>query len=365
MATMQLREQVALDLRTLYRRCGYTQYTMGKFEEYDLYARNKDFLVSDNVITFTDPSGKLMALKPDVTLSIVKNTTDRPNSVKKLYYHENVYRPAKGSRNFREIMQVGLEVLGRIDPYCIAEVLTLADKSLRVISQEAVLCVSHLGVLSELMESIAFPVEKRSELVGFISQKNLHELTALCRQAGVSQSHTDILQALVTTSGAPAQVLPRLETLLAGLVSEKTLAEMTAVIQALSDLPTLRLDFSMVDDLNYYSGFVFKGFLRELPGSVLSGGQYDKLMKKMNRCAGAIGFAVYLDALERLEQQGEAYDVDTVLLYPENVPLKPLRQAVEALQNQYPSVLALPEKPRELRCRQILQFDGKEVQNLG
>ena len=38
---------------------------MSKFEEYDFYAVNKDFLVSDSVITFTDTNGKLMALKPD------------------------------------------------------------------------------------------------------------------------------------------------------------------------------------------------------------------------------------------------------------------------------------------------------------
>ena len=110
---MQLSEQVAFDLRALYSRYGYSQYKMSKFEEYDLYARNKDFLISENVITFTDLSGKLMALKPDVTLSIVKNTTDQVPWVQKLYYNENVYRTAKGAAGYREIMQTGLEVLHR------------------------------------------------------------------------------------------------------------------------------------------------------------------------------------------------------------------------------------------------------------
>ena len=66
-------EKTLFSLRELYTSFGYRPYRMGKFEEYDLYADNKDFLVSDNVITFTDTSGKLMALKPDVTLSIIKN----------------------------------------------------------------------------------------------------------------------------------------------------------------------------------------------------------------------------------------------------------------------------------------------------
>ena len=69
-------EKAVFALRSLYEKYGYSQFKMSKFEEYDLYVRNKDFLVSDNIITFTDTNGKLMALKPDVTLSIIKNSDD-------------------------------------------------------------------------------------------------------------------------------------------------------------------------------------------------------------------------------------------------------------------------------------------------
>ena len=87
---LQQSERILFALRSLYDKYGYSRYKMNKFEEYDLYARNKDFLISDRVITFTDTTGKLMALKPDVTLSIVKNTKDDGNTVQKLYYNENV-----------------------------------------------------------------------------------------------------------------------------------------------------------------------------------------------------------------------------------------------------------------------------------
>ena len=39
-------EKVIFALRELYSKYGYSQYKMSKFEEYDLYARNKDFLTS-------------------------------------------------------------------------------------------------------------------------------------------------------------------------------------------------------------------------------------------------------------------------------------------------------------------------------
>ena len=114
-------EQAVFALRELYGRYGYTQYKMSKFEEYDLYVRNKDFLVSDNVITFTDMSGKLMALKPDVTLSIIKNTKDIKGQ-SKVYYDENVYRISDSTKSFKEIKQVGLECIGDIDTFSMYEV---------------------------------------------------------------------------------------------------------------------------------------------------------------------------------------------------------------------------------------------------
>ena len=94
-------ERIAFSLRQLYRQYGYLQYKMSKFEEYDLYARNRDYLVSDNVITFTDTNGKLMALKPDVTLSIVRSIKDIPGYVNKYFYNENVYRVSRGSHMYK------------------------------------------------------------------------------------------------------------------------------------------------------------------------------------------------------------------------------------------------------------------------
>ena len=85
-------EKAIFKLRELYSRYGYMRYKVSKFEEYDLYARNKSFLISENILTFTDTDGRLMALKPDVTLSIIKNIGNASEGVHKLYYNENVYR---------------------------------------------------------------------------------------------------------------------------------------------------------------------------------------------------------------------------------------------------------------------------------
>ena len=359
-------EQAVFALRSLYNRYGYSQYKMSKFEEYDLYARNKDFLISDSVITFTDLSGKLMALKPDVTLSIVKNSTDTPERLQKLYYNENVYRVSKGSRSFREIMQVGLECLGLIDDYCIAEVLLLAAQSLRCISRRSILDISHLGLLSQFIDGLGIRREETDRLLQYIGEKNLHELSAACHTAGIAPEDMDTLTQLVTLSGTARDVLPRMEQLLRGRVDAGMLDGFVRILSSLTDSEMgemLRIDFSVVDDIHYYNGIVFKGFIDGLPSSVLSGGQYDKLMRKMGRRSGAIGFAVYMDLIERLEQLGSEYDVDTVLLYDETADLAVLREQTAALRESG-SVLALRQKPENIKYRRLLKLRGSEVAEL-
>ena len=97
---------------TLYSRAGYRSYRIeGSSIPTSYYSRNKDFLLSDRVITFTDTNGKLKALKPDVTLSIVKNIEDTPAALNRLFYDENVYRVSGRTGTFR-IMQMGLECIG-------------------------------------------------------------------------------------------------------------------------------------------------------------------------------------------------------------------------------------------------------------
>ena len=124
-------EKATLLLRKLYQEKGFKKFNMARFEEYGFYASNRDFLTGDKVLTFTDLDGRLLALKPDITLSIIKYT--KGSEEEKLYYVENVYREDKGSNNFTEVSQVGLEYIGNIGAPEISEVLDMAAISLELI----------------------------------------------------------------------------------------------------------------------------------------------------------------------------------------------------------------------------------------
>ncbi len=359
-------EKTVFALRSLYSRYGYTQYKMSKFEEYDLYVRNKAFLLSDNIITFTDTNGRLMALKPDVTLSIIKNTRDTADGVQKLYYNENVYRVAKGSRTFKEILQTGLECIGDVDDYCLSEVLMLAAESLRCISEDFVLDISHLGILSAFVDKIASEGELRQSIMKCIGEKNLHEMTAVCAANDISPAQTAVLRRLITCSGAPDAVLAELKEF-AGAEAAEALEQLTAIISAFDGSPLkdkLRLDLSVVSDMKYYNGIVFKGFINSVPGSVLSGGQYDTLMQKMGRRAGAVGFAIYLDMLERLQETEKEFDVDIMLLYDKDADIAALRKLTNELTAAGKTVFAAGSVQKKLKYRQLWEFKNGEVREV-
>ena len=351
-------EKAVFQLRSLYRKYGYSQYKMSKFEEYDLYVRNKNFLVSDNIITFTDTDGKLMALKPDVTLSIVKNTKDESDSVQKVYYNENVYRVSKGTNSFKEIMQVGLECIGNIDDYYIYEVLMLAAESLRSISEDFVLDISHLDIVSDVIDSIGVSSSARKEIIKCIGEKNVHGISAICAKEGVDGEK---LKKLVSTYGNPESVIPALREICDGEAVNQ-LSDIVNALQKNGYDGKIRIDFSVINDMNYYNGFVFKGFINGLSSGILSGGQYDNLMVKMRRKSGAIGFAVYLDMLERLEENENMYDVDTVILYDESSDMGALNDAVNLLTSNGKSVMAQRSVPEKIRYKQLLKLQERGVE---
>lgn len=360
-------EQAVFELRALYRKYGYSQFKMSKFEEYDLYVKNKDFLVGDGVITFNDTDGKLLALKPDVTLSIIKNSKDESGMTQKVYYNENVYRISGSTHTFKEIMQTGLECIGDIDIYSMAEVVMLAVKSLAAVSESYVLDLSHMGVLSALADCIPASEEEKTRLIRCIGEKNAHEAREICLCCGAPDMLANKILDLISSYGKPDAVLPVLRKLCTDTESGRALYELETIVSILKSVGCadhVNIDFSVVNDMNYYSGVVFRGFVDGIPEGILSGGRYDKLMRKMGRKSGAIGFAVYLDLLERLERIRDNYDVDTVLLYGDNADMGELMRTVNFLADEGKSVLAEKNLPERIRYRQLLSFEKGGVKIL-
>ena len=273
-------EQATFRLRALYEQAGYRKYRASRFEEYALYQEYQRFLPDAQVITFTDLDGKLRAIKPDVTLSIAKTAQPAAGECKRFYYNEEVCRPSRESHTFQTIHQMGLESMGAVDADEQAAVVRLALQSLAALD---------------------VPATAHARLVELLCAKNEHELRKAALQAGADEAGADALCGLLTLHGPFGATLTAAKAAAISPAQKAALAELLALQNTLGEAGRgLQLDLSMADEAEYYNGIVFTGYAAGIPRAVLKGGQYDYLMQRFTPGAKAIGFAMYLDELERL-----------------------------------------------------------------
>ncbi len=361
---LRTNEEAVLRLRALYHRYGYTSYKVSKFEEYDLYAHNKSFLICENILTFTDTNGRLMALKPDVTLSIVKNVGEDETITHKLCYSEKVYRTSGQAEGFREIGQTGLECIGRIDPYLTGEVLMLATKSLSLIGDRYVLDLSHMGFLLGLLASVGVEEGDVSAVLSLVANKNLPGLSAFLSERGLDASRvttaTSIYEPLSTA-------LPKLSALVSGdrmQAAYDELLELMRAAEAWGISDALYVDFSISADRSYYDGIIFRGYVDGIPEAILLGGRYDSLLRKMGKRAEAIGFAVYPELIDALSAPAERFDADAVVLYGDESDVGDVIEAVKKLEADGKTVRAERESETATRCRTLYRMQGREARLL-
>lgn len=316
----------------LYKNYGYKLYKPSCFEEYSLYQENKDFLIGKNVITFSDMGGRLMALRPDVTLSLIKHSDLKPQSLEKYYYSEKVYRQTTGGKEFKEISQIGAEVIGNVDGASVCEMAMLICQTLGTINKEYVLDISHMGFTEALLKEFG---DDRALVSEFLKSKNLHDFKKLSEKSDfperLSQAFTTVLQA----EGEPEAALKSARGAILNSEMEDALANLEKLCGRLKKFgygDKIKIDFSVTNNADYYNGEVFNGYVSGVYHRVLSGGRYDKLTDKFGKSGGAIGFAVYLGELERFFDN-EAEEVDYLILYNADTEVKALKEAEKNLKN--------------------------------
>jgi ATP phosphoribosyltransferase regulatory subunit len=243
-----------------------------------------------------------------------------------------------------------------------SEVLMLAARSLESISPAYVLDLSHMGILTGILQDIEPALA--AQLLTAMGEKNIHALEALCRQGNVDSNIQNLLETLCHLSGPVDQTLPALLALALPEPSRQAALELNSICQLLSLFGdfNINLDLSVVNHTDYYNGLIFQGFVDGIASCLLFGGRYDHLLHRMGKSGGAIGFAVYLNELERFFSRPAQYDVDTLLVYgPEDDPAQVARTA-QRLVLSGQTVRIQPQGQTDITYQQKITPDGKEAQ---
>ncbi|WP_242049807.1 ATP phosphoribosyltransferase regulatory subunit [Brachyspira aalborgi] len=319
---------IVSNLINIYERFGFKKIKLSKFEDYNLYNNNKDFLQTEHILTFMNLNGNLKSLRPDVTLSIVKKVLkDNEKETQKIYYIEDIYKIV--SNEYEEIPQVGVEIIGKLNNYSNLEIISMAIESLKSINKNYILEISNIDFISAIFDEINLEENLKIEILNNIYLKNKHDLEKLLNK-NVDNKYKKYILSFIELSGNYKDILKKLKSLIINKKMQKSYEELKSlsfVFELYNNFDKILLDFSIESQLGYYNGIIFKGYIKESNDIILSGGRYDKLLNKFNSNKNAIGFAIYMDKL--YEKNKSSDYIDILILYKsgdENILLNEVRK---------------------------------------
>jgi ATP phosphoribosyltransferase regulatory subunit len=312
------RNAIMAKLRGVFEGADYREVSTPGFEFYDVFASGDkaEYYPQESMYKMTDARGRLVAVRPDNTIPIARMAASKLRGVPlplKLSYAQQVFRRQQElSGRSAEVMQMGVELIGAsgFDPD--VDVLTLAVRSLGAAT--AAPCrieIGHVGIFNLLIGGLGASPEDKALIHRYISAKNYAALgDALDRatsggpvpasDSGRGAGAAELLRRLPGLFGG-REALAEASALMAGYDDRLTemLAYLERLFAALSQEGDGRvmIDLGLVNQAEYYSSLVFKGYAEDTGTPVLSGGRYDDLLADFGENLPATGFGLDIDAL--------------------------------------------------------------------
>ena len=318
---MSKKDLVLLNIRKIYDSYGYKKISLPSFEEYDLYNENKDF-IDRNVLTVMSPNGKLLALRPDITLSVAKKVSkDQSLKYSKIYYQENTYNLTKYV-GYEEDEQLGIELIGKESTFLDFEIINLAVKSLNIINKKSMIVLSHAGFISSIFENFDLEYEIKEQIFDCINRKNSHDIQkTLENNKHISENVKKLIYKIPELSGNLENVEKKLLKYDINDNTKKILSELkqlNSLLMKFYKKSKIIFDFSIVKNLNYYNGIILQGYIENFPNVILTGGRYDKLFEKFGVDTGAVGFAILTDGLKGYYKDTDKKDFEVLIAYDDS-----------------------------------------------
>lgn len=306
------RDEAVSRLTAMFRARGYRQVITPAIEFYDVFDASGSYLPQENMYKLTDNHGRLMVIRPDCTIPIARLAATRLTAMampQRLYYSQNVYRMGHDLRGKRdEIFQTGVELIGSNSLRSDLEILELAASGLSGLNGDSFrLEICHIGYFKALMDSLDTDDVTKEEIRKSVEQKNYAALNDLLEQFGSSRAAA-ALKYLPRLFGGE-EVFEKAYRLFGENGAKESLDYLKSIYENLYQLGLenrVLIDLGLVNQAEYYTGIIFRGYLDGIGEPVLSGGRYDNLISDFGASLSATGFAVTVDLVtEAIGQRGQ------------------------------------------------------------
>jgi len=291
-------------IRDVFRRWSYTEVLTPTFESYEALERGLGERLMQQTFRFADPLGQSLALRTEMTTPIARVVSSRMRAASlplRLSYVASAFRyeePQLG--RMREFTQAGAELIGAAEAGADAEALFMAIETLDAVGLgDARFDVNDSAIVDGVLDGLGLHGEDLVRCKELLMERNLVALRAYGEEV-----------VRLSTLRGDIDAIERLRPLCSTAASRAGLARIESILALAQELgyrDRIKLDFALLRDLEYYTGFVFEGYIDDLGFSLCGGGRYDSLLPRFGYDVAAVGWMVGVERiLLALERRREA-----------------------------------------------------------
>ena len=274
------------------------------FEDYDVYQHFFPQLRQQMVKTI-DTDGRVLVLRPDVTLPIVETAArefPRSNQLLKFGYVSTVFRGYYGRSTYgKDFLQGGIEILGDSSPECDGEVIVTAAEILKAVGVENIrIDIGTAAYTQALFDGLPLSEEQKATLKGYMAERNLVACKSYIASLPISSDARKALEALPVLFGPYAQTLSKARdySINSGMLNALSrLERVYDYILYAGYADKVQLDFGFASRLGYYTDTVFKVYVDGALYDIIDGGRYDQLSSRFGVDRPACGFGMNINLL--------------------------------------------------------------------
>ncbi|MCY6960496.1 ATP phosphoribosyltransferase regulatory subunit [Clostridium brassicae] len=351
------------NLNETYRLSGFSQVISPTLEFYDVFNFTNQPILQENMYKLFDNSGRILVLKPDMTTPIARIVSTKVKDKEypiKFCYTTNVFRTNESlNGKLSEITQSGVEIVGSSDVRADVEVIITAIKSLKNLGiKNFKIDIGQSGFFKALIEDINMKGEDIEELRKLIENKNYVSLRDFLneKQDYIDEESVYILSELPKLFG-DINILDQAKNITKNSKALKAVNNICDIYNLIKEIGLenyISIDFGMIQDMNYYTGIIFRAYVEEVGECILSGGRYDNLTEEFGVNTPATGFAINVDnILEVIKRQDSFSDLicKKILIHCKSEHFKEAYRILDTIQD------------KEIICELSLYEDKKDSLN--
>lgn len=334
------RNKIIETITERFSKWGYSEVSTPIVEYYKTFNHKTQDLKEEEMYKFFDSRGRILVLRPDMTVPVARLVNTKLKDMKlplKLFYNAEVFRvheSFEGKRN--EYLDCGIELIGASGEKTDLEVLVTALEVLKALDtkKEFKLEIGNVNILKSALKDMNLSIDNQNKVIELINKKSLTSLREYLDDIEIRKEYKEFLNKFPWLFGG-YEMIKKAKGLAFNEDMKKNIEYLENLylnLQKLGYEKYLSVDISMVPRVNYYSGIIFKGYVKEIGSTVIRGGRYDNLLESFSKSIPAIGFSVDVNLLIDSCDYEEKVNSEKIILSKDNY-LEELRKAINKTRN--------------------------------